>query len=96
MKKTQPIQLIFKVQFSFSFNRVFRFSSTISCYDPSEEHPTVKAIYDLDGVTEFYQMCKEWCDKGYWSKSDVGSSVGTAYSLPLIVACCSADSECIA
>ena len=20
-------------------------------YDPSEEHPTVKAIYDLDGVT---------------------------------------------
>ncbi len=38
-------------------------------YDPSEEHPTVKAIYDLDGVTEFYQMCKEWCDKGYWSKS---------------------------
>lgn len=38
-------------------------------YDPSEEHPTVKALYDLDGATEFYQMCKEWCDKGYWTKS---------------------------
>lgn len=38
-------------------------------YDPSEENPTVKAIYDLDGATEFYQMCKEWCDKGYWTKS---------------------------
>lgn len=38
-------------------------------YDTSEEHPTVKAIYDLDGASEFYQMCKEWCDKGYWTKS---------------------------
>lgn len=38
-------------------------------YDPAEEHPSVKAIYDLDGAEEFYQMCKEWCDKGYWSKS---------------------------
>ncbi len=38
-------------------------------YDPSEEHPTVKALYDLDGAVEFYQMCKNWSDKGYWSKS---------------------------
>ena len=37
--------------------------------DPSEEHPTVKALYDLDGAVEFYQMCKNWSDKGYWSKS---------------------------
>lgn len=38
-------------------------------YDPSEEHPTVKALYDLDGATEFYQRMKEWSDKGYWTKS---------------------------
>lgn len=38
-------------------------------YDPSEENPTIKTLYDLDGATEFYQMCKDWCDKGYWSKS---------------------------
>lgn len=38
-------------------------------YDPSEEHPTIKTLYDLDGATEFYQMCKDWCDKGFWTKS---------------------------
>ena len=38
-------------------------------YDPSEEHPTVKALYDLDGVTEFYKMMEEWNKKGYWTKS---------------------------
>lgn len=38
-------------------------------FDPSEEKPTVKALYDLDGAAEFYQMCKSWSDKGYWTKS---------------------------
>ena len=38
-------------------------------YDPSAEHPTVTPLYDLEGATDFYKRMKEWCDKGYWSKS---------------------------
>ena len=38
-------------------------------YDPSEENPTVKAVYDVDGISDFYARMKDWSDKGYWSKS---------------------------
>lgn len=38
-------------------------------YDPSEENPTVKAVYDVDGISDFYAKMKDWSDKGYWSKS---------------------------
>ena len=38
-------------------------------YDPSEENPTVQAVYDVEGMSDFYAKMKEWSDKGYWSKS---------------------------
>lgn len=38
-------------------------------YDPSEEHPTVFALYDDPTAPEFYDMCYRFGEKGFWSKS---------------------------
>ncbi|MBR1659928.1 MAG: ABC transporter substrate-binding protein [Oscillospiraceae bacterium] len=39
-------------------------------YDPAEEHPTVKALYDYEAETaDFLQMVQRFGEKGFWTKS---------------------------
>ena len=38
-------------------------------FDPSEENPKVFAIYDDPTIADFYDMCKRFGDKGFWTKS---------------------------
>lgn len=46
-------------------------------FDPSDPTSQVTALYDLDGATEFYQMMKEWSDKGFWTKSALADTDST-------------------
>ncbi|SCP94849.1 ABC transporter substrate-binding protein [Anaerobium acetethylicum] len=38
-------------------------------YDPAEEKPQVKAVYDVEGLKGFLEMMTRWNEKGYFSKS---------------------------
>lgn len=46
-------------------------------YDPSEENPQVFAIYDDPTISEFYEMCYRWGEKGFWSKSALSDTDST-------------------
>ncbi len=46
-------------------------------YDPSEEHPTIKANYDIDDVDEFLTTMARWGEKGFWSKSALADTDST-------------------
>ncbi|SEA25178.1 putative aldouronate transport system substrate-binding protein [Lachnospiraceae bacterium NK3A20] len=46
-------------------------------FDPSEEKPTVKPVYDIDGFGDFMTRMKDWSDKGYWTKSALADTDST-------------------
>ena len=46
-------------------------------FDPAEEHPTVKATFDIDGVKDFLEMTSRWSDKGFWSQSALADTDST-------------------
>ena len=46
-------------------------------YDPSEENPTVFALYDDPTFPEFLEMTKSWSNKGFWTKSALSDTDST-------------------
>lgn len=46
-------------------------------YDPSEEHPTVFAMYDDPTFPDFLEMTSRWGEKGFWTKSALSDTDST-------------------
>ena len=38
-------------------------------FDPSEDHPVIRANYEYEDVTDFLEMTSRWSEKGFWTKS---------------------------
>lgn len=48
-------------------------------YNVEEEHPTLKTIYEIDGVTDFLEMMARWNEKGFYSKSALADTDTTKF-----------------
>lgn len=48
---------------------LYSLDGNIYWIDPSEDHPTVKSIADLEDIPEFLNLMRSWYEAGYWPAS---------------------------
>lgn len=46
-------------------------------FDPTEENPTVKSLYQFDEIKDFLEMTARFNEKGFWSKSALSDTDST-------------------
>ena len=67
------------LSYMYAFSKGYMSISNALFFDTNDASSKVTPIYDIDGMTDFYNKMKEWGDKGYWTKSALSDTDSTKF-----------------